>query len=579
MLDWLWTFLQSKDNREVLAWIAGGIATIATGFWVVVKFFAEKRKKASSGMPIQIAQGDRGGFSAAQNLTTGNITQNIGLDAEAVKRQIAEPIHGQLAAANEQLIAAMRIEMARGRGIDPIKLLPLFEHLGHRGLSLEEIREGAEEAIAEMIALSKSQVVPSNEGHDIDATIGAAREKLAGLDTKGARSVLESKIVEEETARCQRLVPLLEEKAKVERISYDYDAAKATLKQLLALDPDRVWRWIELGDLYVTTGSVQDALSAYRSAGDAARRTGDERDLSVSFNKIGDVQVAQGDLAGALKSYRDSLAIRERLAKSDPANAEWQRDLSVSFNNIGNVQVAQGDLAGALKSYSDDLAIAERLAKSDPANAEWQRDLSVSFEKVGDVQVAQGDFAGALKSYRDTLAIREWLAKSDPRNAGWQRDLSVSFNKVGDVQVAQGDLAGALTSYRDSLAIRERLAKSDARNAEWQRDLLVSFEKIGDVQLIQGDLAGALKSYRDSFAISERLAKSDAENAAWQRTLAVSHAKLAFIYEKRGEASKRIDTLQKGYSIMRRLTQISPENAVWKRDLAQFEQEIADAER
>jgi predicted negative regulator of RcsB-dependent stress response len=153
----------------------------------------------------------------------------------------------------------------------------------------------------------------------------------------------------------------------------------------------------------------------------------------------------------------------ERLATSDPGDAGWQRDLSVSYNKVGDVQVAQGDRAGALKSYRDSLAIAERLATSDPGNAGWQRDLSVSYEKVGDVQVAQGDLAGALKSYRDSLAIAERLATSDPGNAGWQRDLSVSYNRVGDVQVAQGDLAGALKSYRDSLAIAERPIRSRQR--------------------------------------------------------------------------------------------------------------------
>jgi hypothetical protein len=81
------------------------------------------------------------------------------------------------------------------------------------------------------------------------------------------------------------------------------------------------------------------------------------------------VQVAQGDLKAALKSYSDSLAIRERLAKSDPGNAGWQGDLSVSYNMIGGVQVARGDLKAALKSYSDSFAIRERLAKSDPGNA------------------------------------------------------------------------------------------------------------------------------------------------------------------------------------------------------------------
>ncbi len=76
--------------------------------------------------------------------------------------------------------------------------------------------------------------------------------------------------------------------------------------------------------------------------------------------------MAQGDLKAALKSYSDSLAIFERLAKSDPGNADWQRDLSVSYNKVGDVQMAQGDLKAALKSYSDSRAIFERLAQIRP---------------------------------------------------------------------------------------------------------------------------------------------------------------------------------------------------------------------
>ena len=52
--------------------------------------------------------------------------------------------------------------------------------------------------------------------------------------------------------------------------------------------------------------------------------------LSASYEKVGDVQVEQGYLAAALKSYNDALATFDRLAKANPGNAEWQRDLSVS---------------------------------------------------------------------------------------------------------------------------------------------------------------------------------------------------------------------------------------------------------
>jgi len=61
----------------------------------------------------------------------------------------------------------------------------------------------------------------------------------------------------------------------------------------------------------------------------------------------GNVQVAQGQLSEALDSYQVDLAISDRLAKSDPGNAGRQRDLSVSYDNVGNVQVAQGDARSA----------------------------------------------------------------------------------------------------------------------------------------------------------------------------------------------------------------------------------------
>ena len=80
----------------------------------------------------------------------------------------------------------------------------------------------------------------------------------------------------------------------------------------------------------------------------------------MALDQQGDLQGAQGDLAGAFKSYRDSLEIREKLAGQDAINAGWQRDLSISYERVGDAQLAQGDLAGALKSYRDEGALQER---------------------------------------------------------------------------------------------------------------------------------------------------------------------------------------------------------------------------
>jgi tetratricopeptide (TPR) repeat protein len=95
----------------------------------------------------------------------------------------------------------------------------------------------------------------------------------------------------------------------------------------------------------------------------------------VSYEKVGDVQVAQGDLAGALKSYNDSLAIRVRLAKSDPGNAGWQRDLSVSYARLARAFKENGKTEKALDALRQGQAIISRLTAMSPENAVWKRDL------------------------------------------------------------------------------------------------------------------------------------------------------------------------------------------------------------
>ena len=338
--------------------------------------------------------------------------------------------------------------------IDPADLQPILDRIGAQDVPVAEIPERLQQFVEAALAHAAEPVAPSNDGADIDAVIGASRAKMGRFDTEGARDVLQAKIAEEMQARVQRLLPLLNERLEVERLTFDHEAAKATIGEIIGLTPDDVWAWIKLGDLWLVTGSLAQAERAYRGAKTAAQRAGDDRDLSVSHNKIGDVLLAQGDRDGALAAYQADLAIAEALARRDLGNTTWQRDLSVSHDGIGEVLLAQGDRNGALAAYQAGLAIAEALARRDPGNTTWQRDLSVSHDRIGDVLLAQGDRNGALVVYQASLAIREPLARRDPGNTEWQRDLSISHNKIGDVLLAQGDRDGALAAYQAGLASR-----------------------------------------------------------------------------------------------------------------------------
>src|SRR5262249_13108883 len=113
-------------------------------------------------------------------------------------------------------------------------------------------------------------------------------------------------------------------------------------------------------------------------------------------------------LEEAVDAYRGSLAIRERLAHLDPANAQWQRDLSVSYNKIGDVLVAQEEREDALTAYRTSLVIREMLVQVDAANTEWQRDLIVSYVKVSAL-----DLSGARTRLSRALSIGRSLQRAD----------------------------------------------------------------------------------------------------------------------------------------------------------------------
>ena len=100
---------------------------------------------------------------------------------------------------------------------------------------------------------------------------------------------------------------------------------------------------------------------------------------------LGDVLVAQGDLAGAKQRYQESLEIRKRLSAADPSSASLQRDVSLSLNKLGDVLVAQGDLAGAKQRYQESLEIRKRLSAADPSSASLQRDVTASLWRLAGI--------------------------------------------------------------------------------------------------------------------------------------------------------------------------------------------------
>jgi tetratricopeptide (TPR) repeat protein len=286
-----------------------------------------------------------------------------------------------------------------------------------------------------------------------------------------------------------------------------------------------------------------------------------------------------GDIGGAYDATDRVRQIIEQRLSADPGNTNWQHELSISYERLGGLQLTQRKLQEALKFRQASLALRDRLAAADPSNSAWQRDLGVAYEKIGDVQLALGNLPEAAESYQANLSIRDRLIKADPGNARLARDLAVSYYKLGDLHMAQKNWSEALESYQAGLPISERLAEANPDNEPLHRDLAALSDRIGDAETAQGNLAEGLKSFQVSFLIRERIAKFEPDNTDWQRDLVVSYGKIAKVYREMGRITAAIDGLRRGREILAHLKQLSPGNAVIENYLARFDGQIAELTR
>ncbi len=126
------------------------------------------------------------------------------------------------------------------------------------------------------------------------------------------------------------------------------------------------------------------------------------RDYFLLVDHEGAALVALGFTSEAVERYRHLVDAFTQRADAEPGRADYQRDLSVSYNKLGDLYQALGQGDQALTLYQQSLDIRDRLAQTEPGRADYQRDLSISYQRLGMCFVQLERFeeaAAALEQY------------------------------------------------------------------------------------------------------------------------------------------------------------------------------------
>jgi tetratricopeptide (TPR) repeat protein len=248
------------------------------------------------------------------------------------------------------------------------------------GLSKEQFEEL--KAIVQNLNATRSGPATPNQDQAIAEAVAAAQRGAAAGDTtlQQALDLLKANNIAEAEAKFRAVAD--EKAARISQDKKDAAAAYRNLgaiaglgdpkkaldayEKALEFDPDDVESLFQVGFIQIDRGYLDEAQKRLDRVLSLATRNQPFYQYWARLG-LGDIREQRGDLTAALAFYRDGLAIADRLAKSDPGDAGWQRDLSVSYNRVGDVQVGQGDLAGALKS-----------ATASPSETGWRNPIPVT---------------------------------------------------------------------------------------------------------------------------------------------------------------------------------------------------------
>ena len=258
-------------------------------------------------------------------------------------------------------------------------------------------------------------------------------------------------------------------------------------------------------------GDVESALENHRKARAIAERIFRAKPndtpahlalAAVDANCASDL-VKKGDRSGALASYREALDILQPLAESSP---NYKRSVSLIYQRIGNVQMMDGDSAAAMKNYRARLQITERIAQDDPKNVSARLDLADSYSFVGVAAAELGDTSEGLAMLQKAIDLFEKETARDPKLSFARRTLALACLFRGQVLFKSGKMDGALSDFKKTAAIYEDIVSVNANDADAQIELAAANSKIADIVVLQGDSSVAADIYQKSLAVVEPFA-------------------------------------------------------------------------
>ncbi|MDX2181335.1 MAG: protein kinase [Bryobacteraceae bacterium] len=294
-----------------------------------------------------------------------------------------------------------------------------------------------------------------------------------------------------------------------------------------------------------------------------------------------------GRLREALEGYRRAAAIREELAKNNPASVSNRRDLMLSYSHIGDVlgnpnRANLGDPAGAAQAYGKMLEIARAIHDADPADQRARSDYGIALSRVA-VSLPVGREAERIRLLREALRFQEEVERRDARNVVNLGEMATGYLFLGDTYRVLRDDRSATGAYRDGLRRAESALSSGSAVTTYA--CLLFYGRLGESAARRGARAESLEYARRAAELADPAGPEAKSRAADRQVFLPARGAAAggriyaalWRFSGRGEDRARARELFSGsWNQYRALEGHAAFNAVYAREMREVEKALEE---
>lgn len=318
------------------------------------------------------------------------------------------------------------------------------------------------------------------------------------------------------------------------------------------------------GELSAADGDPAGALTAFRDSLVLYRRLHERAPdmahpgLMRSLLRVSDGERDTGNVQLALQLYAEHVALA-RAGNTGGTGLEQLYALGTGLDRLGRLQSDLGQHVTAESNLRAALDIREQIRAIEGDRIHTLRDVATAFRNLGLARHSAGAFGEALSLHRKSLDLLQCASTMGPEDRSMRRHVAVNLSYLGDVEQSLGNLESTARRRQECLDICRQLAQHDDGAAPLT-DLALALDRMGDFHYDSGDIGAARRMYVESLQARRKLRTMLGDTPSVIRSLALCLGQCGYTEQAAGDLAAALAHYRESAALSRQLCHTSEDN-------------------